>query len=165
MEKIEIRRIVFTFDARRSRAGMLEALAGLAEQTQAELIGLFIEDVDLLRLAALPIAREIGYSSAARREFDLARMQRSLDALADHLRRLCEATLGDTAVPWSFRVARGSRAEHLLSAASEGHTPTLLVPAGTDPRASPVVVSLSELTEENSRELLESPQRPILILP
>lgn len=159
------RRIVFAFDARLRRVEALEALAALAEQMQAELVGLFIEDIDLLHLAALPFAREVGYPSAAHRELDLARMQRSLTAYANELRRTCEAVLKDTPVTWSFRVARGSRAEQLMNAAIEGRAPTLLIPPGIDPHAEPVVVSLSELTEESSQALFDSAQRPILILP
>jgi hypothetical protein len=159
------RRIVFAFDARLRRVGALEALAALAEQMQAELVGLFIEDIDLLHLAALPFAREIGYPSAAHRELDLTRMQRSLTAYANELRRTCEAVLKDTPVTWSFRVARGSRTEQLMNAAIEGRAPTLLIPPGIDPHAEPVVVSLSELTEESSQALFDSAQRPILILP
>jgi len=159
------RRIVFTLDVRLRRVEALETLAALAEQMQAELVGLFIEDIDLLHLAALPFAREIGYPSAARRDIDLARIQRSLNAFADDLRRTCEAVLRDSPVTWSFRVARGSRAEQLFRAATEGGTPTLLVPPGADPRAEPMVVCLSELTAESSRELLDGAQGPLLILP
>lgn len=71
----------------------------------------------------------------------------------------------DTPVTWSFRGARGSRAEQLMNAATEGRAPTLLIPPGIDPHAEPVVVSMSELTEDSSRALLDSAQRPILILP
>lgn len=165
MAEIRARRIVFALDVQLRRVEALETLAALAEQMQAELVGLFIEDIDLLHLAALPFAREVGYPSAARRDIDLTRMQRSLHAFANDLRRTCEAVMKDTPVTWSFRVARGSPAEQLIRAATEGGTPTLLVPPGTDPRAEPMVVCLSELTAESSRELLDSAQRPILILP
>jgi hypothetical protein len=158
-------RIVFAFDARLRRVEALEGLAALAAQMQAELIGLFIEDIDLLHLAALPFAREVGYPSAAHRELDLLRMQRSLAAAANDLRHTWESVLKDAPVTWSFRIVRGSRAEQLFRAATEGRAPTLLIPPGTDPRAEPLVMSLSELTEAGSQALLDSAQRPILILP
>ena len=159
------RRIVVGLDSRLRTDAALGALAALAAEMEAELIGLFVEDVDLLHLAALPFAREVGFPSATRRDLDVARMERSFEALANELRRACEAVLKSSSVNWSFRVARGSRAEQLLSAATETGAPTLLVPSGTDPRAEPVVVSRSGLTEKSLRELLDSAQRPILILP
>lgn len=162
---MKVRRIVVGLDSRLRIDAALEALAALAGELEAELIGLFVEDVDLLHLAALPFAREVGFPSATRRDLDVARMERSFEAQANELRRACEAVLKSSSVSWSFRVARGSRAEQLLSAATEGGAPTLLVPPGTDPRAEPAIVSQSELTEKTLRELLDSGQCPILILP
>jgi hypothetical protein len=162
---MKVRRIVVGLDSRLRTDAALEALAALAGELEAELIGLFVEDVDLLHLAALPFAREVGFPSATRRDLDVARMERSFEAQANELRRACEAVLKSSSVSWSFRVARGSRAAQLLSAATEGGAPTLLVPPGIDPRAEPAIVSQSELTEKTLRELLDSGQCPILIIP
>lgn len=162
---MKVDRIVVGLDWRSRPDAVLAELARLADRMQAELIGLFIVDIELLHLAALPFAREVGFPSAARRELDLERMERAFEALANELRRSCEAVLEGLSVSWSFRVARGSRAEQLLSAATEAGAPTLLVPAGADPRAQAAVVRRSELTDEGLREMIESTQRPILILP
>jgi nucleotide-binding universal stress UspA family protein len=162
---MRVRRIVVGLDSRLRTDAALEALAALADEMEADLIGLFVEDVDLLHFAALPFAREVGFPSATRRDLDVARMERSFEAQANELRRACEAVLKSSSVSWSFRVARGSRAEQLLSVATEAAAPTLLVPPGTDPRAEPAIVSQSELTEKSLRELLDNAQRPILILP
>jgi hypothetical protein len=156
---MKIRRIVVRLEPR--PAG-LEALAQLAEELQAELLALFVENADLLHLAALPFAREVGFPSAIRRSLDSAAMERSLQALAAELRRACDAALGASSVKWSFRVARGSPAAALAAAAAESGAATLLVPSGADPRAAPVVVALPQLTEALLRELLEG-KRPILI--
>lgn len=162
---MKIGRIVVGLDSRSRRNAALEALARLADEAQAELIGVFLEDIELLHLAALPFASEVGFPSAARRELDVERMERAFQAHANELRRACESLFGGTAVSWSFRVARGARAELLLSAAIEADAATLLIPPGTDPRTEAAVVSRSELTEEGLRALLESAPRPILILP
>jgi hypothetical protein len=162
---VKVGRIVVGLDLRERRNARLHALAKLAEQMQAELIGLFVEDIELLHLAALPFALEVGFPSAARRELDVERLTRSFEAHANELRRACDAVFGSTTVSWSFRVARGARAEQLLSAAIEADAPTLLIPPGTDPCAEATVVSRSDLTEESLRALLESTPRPILILP
>ncbi len=162
---MRVRRIVVGLDSPLQTDAALEALAVLAGEMEAELIGLFIEDVDLLHLAALPFACEVGFPSATRRDLDVARMERFFEAQANELRRACEAVLKSSPVSWSFRVARGSRLEQLLRAATEAGAPTLLVPPGADPRAEAAVVSRSELDEKSLRELLETARRPIMILP
>jgi single-stranded-DNA-specific exonuclease len=54
----------------------LEAAVALARGLDAELLGLFVEDLDLLRFAALPFAHEIGLASAVRRRLDPAALER-----------------------------------------------------------------------------------------
>jgi hypothetical protein len=51
---MRVSRPVFAFDARPRRAEAPEGLAALAAPMRAERVGLFIEDIDLLHLAALP---------------------------------------------------------------------------------------------------------------
>lgn len=48
----------------------LAAATALAERVGAELVGIFIEDMDLLRFAALPFAREICFATAQRRRLE-----------------------------------------------------------------------------------------------
>ena len=55
-----LRRIVVGLDAGPRDRAALEAAAQLAARMQAELVGLFVEDIDLLHLAGLPFAREVG---------------------------------------------------------------------------------------------------------
>ena len=95
----------------------LEAAAGLADRVGAELVGLFIEDPDLLRFAALPFAHEIGFPSAQRRRLDVAGLERALREHAAEAERALAGTAGRADVRWSFRVARGLAARELLSAA------------------------------------------------
>ena len=107
---MKLRRVVVGLEPTPQRRAALQAAAELAERMQAELIGLFVEDMDLLHLAGLPFAREVGFPSAVRRSLDVAAMERSLRAAARDLRRVCEEALERTSVPWSFRTARGSPA-------------------------------------------------------
>ena len=114
------RRIVLGLDAGTPQRD-LEAVAALAARTGAELVGLFVEDPDLLQFAALPFAREIGGASAARRGLDVASVERSLRALAVEAERMLAGTAGRSAVRWSFRVARGVLLDVLLAAAADLH--------------------------------------------
>lgn len=96
----------------------LEAAAALAGRIGAELTGLFVEDATLLRFAALPFAREIGFASAARRSTGVDAMERSLQALAGEARRVFAGVAERQDVRWSFRVERGVSPEALLAAAA-----------------------------------------------
>jgi len=159
-QEIRIRRIIACFAPGRSLAPA--ALAHLARQTQAELLGLFIEDTELLRFAALPFAAEVGFPSAARRSVDLAAVERALQDQAATLRRALAASLGEHG--WSFRVARASPAGAVAAALAEGYAPSLVIPPGSNPRAERRIVSAAELSEEALRALLAA-ARPLLILP
>jgi len=115
---VTAQRIVVALDAG-TPARDLDAAVALAGRTGAELLGLFVEDIELIRFAALPFAREIGAASAARRELDVASVERALRALANEAERLLAGAAGRSSVPWSFRVARGMLVDVLLAAAAE----------------------------------------------
>jgi len=115
----ELRRILVALDASQPSRAALESAAVLSRRLDAELIGLFIEDRALLEFAALPIARELGASSASVRGIDLVSMQRSLAAQASQARASLEHIAHRLGVRASFRVVRGNVAEELLSAALE----------------------------------------------
>lgn len=159
-QEVRIRRIIACFAPGRALAP--EAIARLARETQAELLGLFIEDLELLRFAALPFAAEVGYPSAARRALDLAAVERALQRQAASLRQALAASLGGH--EWSFRVARASPAQAVAAALAEGYAPSLIIPPGSNLRAERRVVAAAEVDEEELRALLAA-GRPLLILP
>jgi hypothetical protein len=161
-EEVRIARIIACFAP--GSGGAPETIAQLAQEMRAELLGLFIEDVELLRFAALPFAREVGFPSAARREMDLATLERQLRAQADALRRALATALDPGSVTWSFRVARASPANAVQSALAEGFAPALLIPPGANPRAERRVLRRPEISAETLRVLLRA-VRPVLILP
>jgi hypothetical protein len=146
---MKVRRVIVGLPPEPRSRTVLEDAARLALRMQAELVGMFLEDVNLLHFAALPCAREVGIASAMRRELDVPCMERSLRALAEETRRALEAVAARVAVRWSFRVARVAAAADLLAQAEEedlvvadiGQTiaierpvPVRFVPAG-DPEA------------------------------
>ena len=159
-QEVRIRRIIACFAP--GRAVAPEAIARLAKQTQAELLGLFIEDAELLRFAALPFAAEVGIASAARRALDVAAVERLLRRQAASVREALAASLG--AHDWSFRVARASPADAVAAALAEGYAPSLVIPPGGNLRAEQRIVHAADLDEEQLRALLAA-VRPVLILP
>ena len=72
------RRILVALDASQHSLAALEAASELAEALKAELVGIFVEDVNLLNLAGLPFVREVGYPSGAARPLDSPSMERAL---------------------------------------------------------------------------------------
>jgi nucleotide-binding universal stress UspA family protein len=116
---VSIRRILVGLDVSGHSLAALEAAAEMAARLEAELVGLFVEDINLVRLASFPFAREVGFPSATRRELDTSAMERMLHAAAAEARRTLAAVAERTQVPWSFRVARGAVVAELLAAAVE----------------------------------------------
>ena len=55
-EKTRMRRITVALRGHAAEARLLRSAARLARDTAAELTGVFLEDIDLLRLAELPLA-------------------------------------------------------------------------------------------------------------
>jgi nucleotide-binding universal stress UspA family protein len=103
-------------DASTSGLAAMKTAVALASRMEAELLGLFVEDVNLLRLAALPFAREVSFFPATTRRLDSAGMERALRAQASW----AEAALLEAAdrqrVRCSFRVVRGEVTTQLLAA-------------------------------------------------
>jgi hypothetical protein len=121
---VSIRRIIVVQEpARAPRA--LEAVMEAAAALQAELLGLFLEDVELLRFAGLPFAREIGAFTQAR-GLDVQIMERRLRSEADAARRALAAAAEGKPIRWSFRVERGSVAVQLRKALADADLVILL---------------------------------------
>lgn len=112
------RRVVVALDSSRDSRAALDASAGLAANLGVELAGLFIEDVNQLRWAALPFTRLVG-PDAMSRDIDMDTVERSMRRAASEARSALArltAARGDQ-VRWSFRVVRGAVARELGAAA------------------------------------------------
>jgi nucleotide-binding universal stress UspA family protein len=101
------RRIVVTLDASACGRAALEAAAQLAAEMQAELQGLFVEDVDLLRLAKLPLASEIPLLCAVPRQLESTRIQCAFRAHAEKVRQAMAEAADRLRLRWSFQVLQG----------------------------------------------------------
>jgi len=161
---MKVRRIVAALHLHDPPGGRVAAIAELARRNQAELLGLFIEDIELLHFAALPFACEVGAASALGRSVDVAAMERFMRVRADELRTELADALAGEHVPWSFRVERGTLPRQALAAGIEQPGPTLLLPPQVDLDQKAQVVCFDELTEPRLRSLLQR-RRPVLIVP
>lgn len=124
-DELTIRRILVALDASRHSLAALEAAAELAASLEAELYGLFVEDINLLRVAGSPVAREVRYPFVATARMDRTRMERELRAQASQARKALAAACERRRIRWSFRVVRGEVAPEVLAAALEADLLTL----------------------------------------
>ena len=115
-----IRRILVALDASPHSQAALEAASELADVLKAELVGIFVEDVNLLRLAGLPFAREVGYPSGTDRPLDSPSMERELRIQAEQARQTLAGVAVRRQIRWSFRVVRGQVATELLTRSARG---------------------------------------------
>ncbi len=103
-----VRRILVLLDGSRRSLAALEAAADIARAQQAEVLGIFVEEVSLLRSAGYGFAREVGRSSGVARPMDVDALEVRMQATAEKLRRTLERTLA----PWggvaqALRLCRG----------------------------------------------------------
>lgn len=115
----DFRRILVALDASSGSLAALEEAAMLASRLEAELWGLFVEDIDLLNLAALPFSREAPALARVGRLLDPATVERELRCKAGQARRAIERVALSRRLRWSFRVARGRVESEIRTAAQE----------------------------------------------
>ena len=114
-----IRRILVALDASPRSLAALEAAVEFAARIEAELTGLFVEDVELLRLADSPYACEILMPSARIVPLERVGMESKLRAHSEGARIALAAAAERARVPWSFRTARGHVTSEILAALAE----------------------------------------------
>ena len=116
---LPVRRILVALDASPQSLAALRAAAELSAKLEAELLGLFVENIDLLRLADSPYARDLLLPAVIEVPLDRATMERKLKAQAEQARAALAAVANQAKVAWSFRVVRGSVPSEILMAAAE----------------------------------------------
>lgn len=100
-------RIWVALDESPRSAAALIAAAALAAELDAELAGLFVEDIDLQHLSGLPFAREFSVLTGAGAPLSADDMERIWRREAKAMQRLLAEAAVRSQLRWSFRVARG----------------------------------------------------------
>jgi nucleotide-binding universal stress UspA family protein len=114
-----IRRIVVALDASPHSLAALRTAADLAARLDAELLGIYVQDINLLRVAELPFSREITIYSSTPHELDRGQMEQQLRSQARQARRALAEIARRENLTWSFIIARGLIETELLSFAKE----------------------------------------------
>lgn len=116
-QELNIRRILVALDSSTHSLAALQAAAELAASLHAELIGIFVEDENLVHLAGLPFAHELRSPAAKRRPMSSEAMERQLHLQAAQARHALEKAAERVNAQWSFRTIRGQVTPSILSAA------------------------------------------------
>jgi hypothetical protein len=115
----DLRRILVALEDEEAGA-VIETAARLAAAMHAELVGLFVEDTELLEAANLPITSSVPRHGAGRARLDADVMRRALRVSAHQASRRLAVVAERSRVKWSFRVIRGAATEQVLAEA-ESH--------------------------------------------
>lgn len=97
----------------------LEMLSLLTAETPAEILGLYMEDIELLSVADLPVAREYCRLTHVERQLNSGDLQRQLRIQARSAQQALAAIAERSGISWSFQTVRGSLASLLQNAAQE----------------------------------------------
>lgn len=128
-----IRRITIALGREMPDAMVLEAIIRLAARAHAEVAGLFVEDINLFRLAELPFALEYCRLTRVSQPLQAAVVERQMRIQAATAQRALATAAERAGIKWSFRTTRGSVSTQLLLAVTEvdllvlGAAPDLLL--------------------------------------
>ena len=106
-ERPAVPRIWVALDESPRSTAALTAAAGLAADLDAELAGVFIEDINLQHLVGLPFAREFSLLSGAGRPLSQGEVEHSWRREAAVIQGLLVKAAEMLSLRWSFHVARG----------------------------------------------------------
>jgi hypothetical protein len=151
-----IRRILVALDAGVGIPPDIDAIVALAERLHAEILGLVVEDVNLLRSASLPFVHQVSVLTGAQEPFDVEWMEREMRRSALDV----ESRLGRAAslhhVRWSVRVVRGAFLHETFAAAQEGDLLVVERAPGSRP--------LDSASNDPAAAAVRRAQRPVLVL-
>lgn len=99
----------------------LALAARLAASIDARLKGIFVEDENLINLAALPFAREYSLSGVVQ-DMNPERMLRAMRAQAESTRRVLARLAAEAHIEWSFDIRRGHPLHQLAQTAQTSDT-------------------------------------------
>lgn len=113
-----IRRILVALDASPPSLAALHAAVELAADLDAELRALFVEDVDLIRMASLPFTREVSRVSVSTQRFSHVGAERQLRLQARRVRQSLETATSAANVPYTLETVRGRVTSAILTASA-----------------------------------------------
>lgn len=113
-------RVLILLDCSRLSLAALEAAADIAHARKAEVLGVFVEEVNLLRCAGYGFTREVGRNSGVARPMDLAAIEARMRSLAEQARRSLERAMAQRGLAQALTLCRGRVADEVLNLARPG---------------------------------------------
>lgn len=135
------RRVVLALPASPVPPLEMEVAAQVAGMLGAALLGLFVEDTELLGAAALPNTRQLDASRRVWAPLSVERLEAEFAAIAAALRRVLERSAARSGVSAEFAVLRGSPGEAIASQAAEGDYVAVFGTVSRRPSAAPAGVA------------------------
>ncbi|MFZ1414851.1 MAG: hypothetical protein WAS73_09785 [Defluviicoccus sp.] len=167
------RRVVVAFDWGSENAGAVELVTALAERLRAELKAMFVEDIDLMRLAEHPYVFAFSTLSATGQQLAAEHLRRVLRSRLARSREAVEASAQRRQLKYAFEVRQGRLLAEALKAADSEDLVILSWTAGAalasfGTRQAPPVVIARALAEAHARSVLllhpDAPARGPLVL-
>lgn len=113
------RSVLVTLDMSDAGQLALDIAARMAALSQAELEGVFVEDIDLISLSKLPFLRQVSACSLVAEAISPEQIQRDLNAEARQAERMLIQQAKLMGVDYSFRIWRGHASLETLSVSFE----------------------------------------------
>ncbi len=151
-----IRHIAVALDCSPHSRASLGAAAELARLLNAELTGIFVEDINVLRMADLPFCHEIRMFTAESEKIDASTLERSLKVQAKDAEESLQRIADDLMIKQSFRVSRGIVPAEVIAAAGEAD----LLVLGRSGRSPTCRKGLGS----TARKALEEGKKPVLFI-
>lgn len=111
--------VLFLLDCGSQDADALSAVTALAGEQPVEVLGLFVEDADLLGAAALPDSVEVSIYTQKITKLDQDSMQQALASQARQIRSIFELAAQRHKLSHTFKVIKGRTIETLVRSAEE----------------------------------------------
>lgn len=112
-------RILMAVDASLQNYDALEAAAEFASHLETQLVALFVEDINLFKLAELPFAKELDRSSGVMRSLSPDSVTRALKADAQKFEKRLSEESAKRRISVSMKVVRGHYAAAALEIADK----------------------------------------------
>ncbi len=152
--RFALRRIVVAMDNSLHAQAAAEAAVELAARFKAALEGLFVEDVNLIKLGDHPLCRLVSFPTAEARAPDPLALQRYIRGECARAQRTLESMAARMQLTPGFRILRGRVESEIVTAASGADLLVLGVAGrGRRARAHPGSVALAAV-ERATRSVL-----------
>lgn len=109
------RRVLVALDASPGSRAAAGAAARVAALLGAELVGLFVEDLDLLRLSSSPLAHRVEVLTSSSRRVERRDLEHEMKVQARRAEQALRRAADRVGIECSFRVSRGPVAERIVA--------------------------------------------------